>query len=36
MSPSAVTMMIIALVVVGGGLVASIVALMNHPEEPED
>jgi len=36
MSASAITMMVISIVVIGGGLLVSAVALMRNPEEPED
>ncbi|MFG3338875.1 methionine/alanine import family NSS transporter small subunit [Glycomyces sp. NPDC048151] len=36
MSPIAITMMIIAIVIIGGGLVVSASVLMTHPDEPED
>ncbi|MEV3938820.1 methionine/alanine import family NSS transporter small subunit [Glycomyces sp. NPDC049804] len=36
MSGSAVAMMIIAIVVIFGGLVVSAITLMTHPEETED
>ncbi|MDA1365230.1 methionine/alanine import family NSS transporter small subunit [Glycomyces algeriensis] len=36
MSASALTMMIIAIVIIGGGLLVSAVTLMTHPDEPED
>jgi hypothetical protein len=35
-TPSAIAMMIVALVVVGGGLLVSIIALIRNPEQPED
>ncbi|MBC7304962.1 MAG: methionine/alanine import family NSS transporter small subunit [Nocardia sp.] len=35
MSTGAIAMMIISIVVVWGGLVASIVAFRRHPDEPE-
>jgi hypothetical protein len=36
MSASAVAMMIVAIVVVFGGMVVSAITLMTHPDEPED
>ncbi len=36
MSGEAVVMMIVAIAVVWGGLVAGAVALHRHPDEPED
>lgn len=36
MSPIAITMMIIAIVIIGGGLVVSASVLMTHPDEHED
>lgn len=36
MSAGAIAMLIVAIVVVWGGLVASIVALNRHTEHPED
>jgi hypothetical protein len=36
MSGEAVVMMIVAIVVVWGGLAVGIVALRRHPDEPED
>jgi hypothetical protein len=36
MSPIAITMMIIAIVIIGGGLIVSASVLMTHPDEPED
>lgn len=36
MTPSAIAMMIVALVVVGGGLLVSIIALIRNPEQHED
>ncbi|HEX2144954.1 MAG TPA: methionine/alanine import family NSS transporter small subunit [Glycomyces sp.] len=36
MSASAITMMIIAIVVIGGGLVVSAITLMTHPEQPDE
>jgi hypothetical protein len=36
MSPIAITMMIIAIAIIGGGLVVSASVLMTHPDEPED
>lgn len=36
MSASAITMMIIAILVIGGGLLVSASVLMTHPDEPED
>ncbi|HEX6198033.1 MAG TPA: methionine/alanine import family NSS transporter small subunit [Jiangellaceae bacterium] len=36
MSGEAVIMMIVAIIVVWGGLVAGVVALHRHPDEPED
>lgn len=36
MTPSAVAMMIVALLVVGGGLLVSIIALIRNPEQSED
>lgn len=36
MSAPAIAMLIIAIVVVWGGLVAAIFALSRHPEEPDD
>lgn len=36
MSGDAVVMMIVAIVVVWGGLAAGIVALRRHPDEPDD
>ncbi|MDN3238572.1 methionine/alanine import family NSS transporter small subunit [Glycomyces tritici] len=36
MTPSAIAMMIVALVVVGGGLLVSIISLIRNPEQPED
>ncbi|WP_460497185.1 methionine/alanine import family NSS transporter small subunit [Glycomyces tarimensis] len=35
MSGSAVAMMIIAIVVIFGGLVVSAITLMTHPEQPD-
>ncbi|MBE1458330.1 hypothetical protein H4W79_002544 [Nocardiopsis terrae] len=35
MSASAITMMVISMVVLWGGLVAAILHLRNHPDEPE-
>ncbi len=35
MTPSAITMMIVAIVVVGGGLLVSVIVLITHPEQPE-
>jgi hypothetical protein len=35
-SGSAVAMMIIAIVVIFGGLVVSAIALMTHPEQPDE
>jgi hypothetical protein len=34
MSATAITMMIIAIVVIFGGLVVSAITLLTHPEEP--
>ena len=36
MSTSAVVMMIVAMVVVWGGLIAAILKLRGHPDPPED
>lgn len=36
MSPIAITMMIIAIAIIGGGLAVSAAVLMTHPDEPED
>jgi hypothetical protein len=36
MSASAITMMIVAIVIIGGGLLVSAITLMTHPDEPED
>ncbi|HEY1095094.1 MAG TPA: methionine/alanine import family NSS transporter small subunit [Glycomyces sp.] len=36
MSPIAITMMIIAIAIIGGGLVVSASVLMTHPDEPDD
>jgi hypothetical protein len=36
MSPIAITMMIIAIAIIGGGLVVSAAVLMTHPDEPDD
>jgi hypothetical protein len=36
MTTAAVTMMIVAIAVIAGGLLVSAVTLMTHPEEPED
>lgn len=36
MSPIAITMMIIAIAIIGGGLIVSASVLMTHPDEPED
>jgi hypothetical protein len=36
MSTSAIIMMIIAIVIIFGGLVASAVTLMTHPEQPDN
>lgn len=36
MTPLAITFMIIAILVIWGGLVASLVFLVRHPLEPED
>jgi len=36
MSATAITMMIIAILVIGGGLLVSATVLMTHPDEPED
>jgi len=36
MTPIAITMMIIAIVIIGGGLIVSASVLMTHPDEPED
>lgn len=36
MSTSAVVMMLVAMVTIWGGLLASVINLMRHPEEPED
>lgn len=35
MSATAITMMIIAIVIIFGGLVVSAATLMTHPEEPD-
>lgn len=35
MNATAITMMIIAIVVIFGGLVVSATTLMRHPEEPD-
>ncbi len=35
MSATAVTMMIIAIAVIFGGLVVSAITLLTHPEDPE-
>ncbi|MCH7232397.1 methionine/alanine import family NSS transporter small subunit [Glycomyces sp. L485] len=35
MSASAVAMMIVAMVVIFGGLVVSAITLMTHPEQPD-
>ncbi|MDT0323463.1 methionine/alanine import family NSS transporter small subunit [Streptomyces millisiae] len=35
MSTSAVVMMIVAMAIVWGGLVAAIIKLRSHPDEPE-
>ncbi|MCF6525815.1 methionine/alanine import family NSS transporter small subunit [Streptomyces sp. JJ36] len=36
MSAGAITMMIIAILIVWGGLIAAILKLRGHPEPPED
>lgn len=36
MSAVAITMMIVAILIIGGGLVVSAITLMTHPDEPED
>ncbi|MFC3495115.1 methionine/alanine import family NSS transporter small subunit [Glycomyces rhizosphaerae] len=36
MSGSAVAMMIVAVVVIFGGLVVSAITLMTHPEQPDE
>jgi hypothetical protein len=36
MSASALTMMIVAIVIIGGGLLVSAITLMTHPDSPED
>ncbi|RRS02024.1 methionine/alanine import family NSS transporter small subunit [Glycomyces terrestris] len=36
MSASAITMLVISILVVGGGLLASVITLINHPESEED
>ncbi|WP_460540895.1 methionine/alanine import family NSS transporter small subunit [Glycomyces halotolerans] len=35
MSATAITMMIIAIVIIFGGLIVSAITLMTHPEEPD-
>lgn len=36
MSGTAITMMVIAIVIIFGGLIVSAVTLMTHPEQPDD
>ncbi|MFB9659431.1 methionine/alanine import family NSS transporter small subunit [Glycomyces mayteni] len=36
MSASAIAMLVISILVVGGGLVASVITLIRHPESEED
>lgn len=36
MSAVAIIMMIVAILIIGGGLVVSAITLMTHPDEPED
>ena len=36
MDTSAIVMMIIAMITIWGGLLAAIVHLMRHPEEPDE
>ena len=36
MSATAVTMMVVAIVVVFGGMVVSAITLLTHPEEPDE
>ena len=36
MSASALTMMIVAIVVIFGGLIVSAVTLLTHPEQPDE
>ncbi|GAA0907964.1 methionine/alanine import family NSS transporter small subunit [Streptomyces thermoalcalitolerans] len=36
MSASAIIMLIVAIVIVWGGLVGAVVQLRRHPEQPED
>lgn len=36
MSTAAVSMMVIAMLLIWGGLAASVIHLIRHPEEPDD
>ncbi|WP_081687208.1 methionine/alanine import family NSS transporter small subunit [Glycomyces tenuis] len=36
MSATAITMMIIAIVIIFGGLIVSATTLMTHPEQPDE
>ncbi|WP_199041298.1 methionine/alanine import family NSS transporter small subunit [Glycomyces salinus] len=36
MSAAAITMMIIAMVIIFGGLIVSAITLMTHPEKPDN
>lgn len=36
MSAAAITMMIIAMVIIFGGLIVSAITLMTHPEQPDE
>lgn len=36
MSAAAITMMIIAMVIIFGGLIVSAITLMTHPEQPDN